>query len=133
VDVPASWAEQHGFTEGVDSQLERLRGHDSYSETDPKLLTLIEAGTREMQRLWDSGAQTSLRRLGYAFHVIPRTLTSQERFFPEERFLPEVCFKNIRAYWRDYSAEFKDAFCATWGRSLAEVDAMLAPSNKPEG
>jgi hypothetical protein len=50
------------------------------SPANQKMFTMIDVGTRELQRLWASESTNAVRCLGYAFHNIPALLLKPDEF-----------------------------------------------------
>lgn len=95
---------------------------DDLSPRNQALFSLIDVGTRELQRLWAVQATFAVRSLGYAFHVLPDLLRTPEEFSPKSyRF----CFRVISPHWNELSLELPGAFCKIVGLQLKSADTLV--------
>ena len=123
--VPDKWVKAvHDDTQRASLYVRSLKQEvrDDLSARNQALFSLIEVGTRELQRLWAIQATFAVRSLGYAFHVLPNLLRTPEEFSPKSyRF----CFRIISAHWNDLSLEMREAFCKVVGLKLESADTLI--------
>ncbi|HEY8946029.1 MAG TPA: hypothetical protein VIM73_17295 [Polyangiaceae bacterium] len=85
-----------------------------------QMLTMIDAGVRDLQRLVTSGLSDAVAALGYALHPLPSLLRQPDDF---ESGQYAFCLAVTAKHWRDLSGEMRDAFRKLVGPELA--DAVL--------
>jgi hypothetical protein len=100
----------------------RRAGSDELSAANADLFSLIRAGARELQRLWEIQASDAVRAVGYALHVLPDLLRAPAEFSLDGY---RNCFYLVGEHWEELSAEMRLAFSHSIGMQLAEAEALL--------
>jgi hypothetical protein len=85
-----------------------------------RMLTLIDAGQRDLQRFATAGLSEAVLALGYALHPLPSLLRQPDEFEPGQY---AFCLAVIAKHWHELSGETRAAFCRLIGAELA--DAVL--------
>ncbi len=123
VEVPRAWIEclpPHDQREVLRDTAGGPTPLSDLPERAHQLLSLIELGVMDLQRLVASGSPAAVQSLGYALHPIPYLVRRSEEFDAEGyRF----CFKIAAFCWSELSPELQQALCEQIGleRERAEV------------
>lgn len=127
MELPDSWPQPVDFinfvkeTYKVSQKVDRVR-LSSLPQKGQQLLSLIELGAKELQRLWASDSVIAVRSIGYALHPIPGLVRSSEIFDAE---LFQFNFRIAAFCWTDLSQEIQQAFCDIVGAKRERVEKLL--------
>jgi hypothetical protein len=91
------------------------------STKSTELLRLCSAAISELQRLWKEKELSTMRAIGYAMHVVPVFVDSDEGF-DAVRF--EFNVRVAASNWDKLSRPFQRALVGAAGLDLAEVDRL---------
>lgn len=122
VNVDDNWVKQHELESLAVAPLARLTRNDALSSANQPLFMLIDVGAHDLQRLWSAEAVPVVRRLGYAFHILPALLWKPQAFKPD---LYMFCFRMVGLHWAELSSELRQAFCALQGLTLDEAARLI--------
>lgn len=123
--VPDKWKKAlHDDTERAIRYIHErgLKDHDALLSKSVPVFSLLQIGTRELQRLWAIQATFAVRSLGYAFHVLPELLRTPEDFRLKSY---RLCFRIISAHWDELSLEMREAICNIVGLKLQSADTLV--------
>ena len=95
---------------------------DALTSGNYALVSLLDIGIAELQRLWKADAKPAVRSLGYAFHMLPDLLRCPEKFSPDGYMF---CFGLVSRHWDDYSEELRLALCKVVGLKLSHAEALI--------
>ena len=127
IEIPDSWPQPVDFvnfakeTYKIDQTVDKVR-LSSLPSKGQQLLSLIELGAKDLQRLWASGSTTAVRSLGYALHPIPMLVRSSKIFDAE---LFQFNFRIAAFCWTEFSQETQQALCDTVGAKREKVEKAL--------
>jgi hypothetical protein len=122
VHIPNDWKRREEIQKSAVPIWARLRRNNVLSDANQKLLALIEIGAGELRRLCMAESEQAVRRLGYAFHMIPALLWTPEEFRPEWYM---HCLRLVGGYWDALSVEMQQAFCDVLNLTLDEATTLV--------
>ena len=91
-------------------------------EKGQQLLSFVEVGLAELQRLSLAAPTEAVRSLGYALHPIPHLVRNSEEFDAQSyRF----CFRIVAFFWSELSPEVQQAFCDRVGMDRYRGEILM--------
>ncbi|RWX49478.1 hypothetical protein VT98_10454 [Candidatus Electrothrix communis] len=124
IELPDSWLQSIGSYTKKEIKIDPTDDGVRVSSLPPKgqqLLSLIELGAKELQRLWSLDAIIAVRSLGYTLHPIPNFVRSSE-MFNAKLFL--FSFRVAAFCWTELSQEAQQALCDIVGAHRDKVEKM---------